>query len=571
MEDHAFATLTPTNVVARLAFSEVFDAFTAGRQNIVEDGVPTCRRMFTGPQQEYDGDVLRLKLEVARLAQEDPPGEGETSESLTEPGTDTELELRAHGMIWSGHYSLDFELPPSTPELGWTMGKAPLDKNIPGVDLVLCTRSFAKKYGISLRNMHARFNFAPENRAFFVAGCSRSRLTQLTVNGETVQRRLFALNQHTMKITADKLEYTFQYTAFADTAAFRMERSGYLTGAMGAPALVDFEVPTPLHDTRTIGQWTLGEPLGRGGHGRVFLATNLKNEVAAVKLVERTRKTAEAVDAEVAIYNQVTELAERWDAGERIVRQTEVLYSKGEVFSSKVAFDDGAMVLQPMTPRTFSDLVGAGNSGRSKGMSMAAADAFRDALQAVAIMHSHDWVHRDLKPANIGVIGPPKGPPLRAVLLDVGTSVHLEAGATIQPTPGGGGTLGYIAPERELEYYDRSVDIWAMGVIGYELCYGRHPWKFSRNPWRGGEENEELRRVFQEHYDRAIDELTSDYESASKSPVDGYIHRALLVEMLRHDWAADNHARRININEVLDHPNWGPLLPKQPRIKRERR
>ncbi|KAF1949666.1 hypothetical protein CC80DRAFT_555136 [Byssothecium circinans] len=48
-------------------------------------------------------------------------------------------------------------------------------------------------------------------------------------------------------------------------------------------------MPTPGRSMRTIGQRTLPEPLGRGGMGRVFLASNLTNEVAAVKIQEELK------------------------------------------------------------------------------------------------------------------------------------------------------------------------------------------------------------------------------------------------------------------------------------------
>lgn len=154
-------------------------------------------------------------------------------------------------------------------------------------------------------------------------------------------------------------------------------------------------------------------------------------------------------------------------------------------------------------------------------MSMDAAGVFRDALLGVKVMHDQYWLHGDLKPANIGIIGQPP----RSVLLDVGTSARLGADATIQPTPGVGGTVGYLAPERELQEYDRSIDIWAMGIIGYELTYGYHPWKYSVNPWREGKENEKLQPLFREDYAEVIKRLARHYQSARLSPTRGYIHR----------------------------------------------
>ena len=154
-------------------------------------------------------------------------------------------------------------------------------------------------------------------------------------------------------------------------------------------------------------------------------------------------------------------------------------------------------------------------------MSIAAAAIFRSALEGVKFLHSKNWLHLDLKPANIGVMGNPG----RAVLLDIGHARQLEPGAVIRPTPDCGGTIGYLAPERELGNYDHLADIWSMGVILYELTHGHHPWKFALNPWRDREENKELRPTFLKSYQAATDRMKNDYGAARQSPPEGYIHR----------------------------------------------
>ena len=45
---------------------------------------------------------------------------------------------------------------------------------------------------------------------------------------------------------------------------------------------------------------------------------------------------------------------------------------------------------------------------------------------------------------------------------------------------------------------------------------------------------------------------------------------ALFMDMVRHQWAVDNHSSRPNIDEVIQHPAWGPMLPDTPRVKRQR-
>lgn len=151
-------------------------------------------------------------------------------------------------------------------------------------------------------------------------------------------------------------------------------------------------------------------------------------------------------------------------------------------------------------------------------MTIEVATVFRDVLLGVKVMHDGRWLYGDLKPTNTGLIGKP----FRSVLLDVGISRHIQAGELLRPDSGTVGTVGYLAPELELERYDHSIDIWSMGIILFELTYGYHPWKFSINPWRNGEDNEKLRPSFRKSYQSTIDKMVRDYDSARASPTGGF-------------------------------------------------
>ncbi|MCJ1466001.1 hypothetical protein MMC07_004620 [Pseudocyphellaria aurata] len=566
MSADAFATLRPSNILARLAFSELYETFTNKRQNTKEDAPPALRRMVVKASQIFDSDVLRLRLEdQRRVSQNAGASDAETSESLPEPDSDTDDQHQELGSIWTGHYELRLEDGPLTPEKGYTAGKGPLE-NIP-MDLLLCTKLFAQRHDINLRNPHARFNFFPEHRGFYIASSFRSQLAQVTVNGETVQRQPYALNQHSMIIRLDKLEYTFQWTDYAATKGFIIDRSRYVTQSLGGPLQVDFDMPTPLPNRRMMGRWTLGEALGAGAVGRVVLGTSSRGEVAAVKMMERTSKNSGIVDAEIQISREVTAFAENADEEGRILRVVEVLYSQDEKFSSMVAFDIVAVIVQPVTSGTLAHICGAKRTGPAKGMTLKAAAAFRDALLGLQCMHHGGWMHRDLKPTNIGLIGTSA----RAILLDHGQSARLQPCTVMKPKPGRVGTVGYLAPELEIEDYDHSIDIWAMGIILYELTYKYHPWLFALNPWRDRKENENLRPQFQRCYQEAIKKMMEDYNATHEAPTEGFIHLgALFVDMVRYRWAANNHAPRPDIDEVLNHPAWGPLLPDTPRVKRQR-
>lgn len=237
------------------------------------------------------------------------------------------------------------------------VGKGPLD-TMP-IDLLLCTRAFAKSYNISLRNPRARFNFSSGNRGLFVAGTSRSLTAQLAVNSHPVTRYLHHLNQHAINIQFDKLEYIFQWTEYAATDAFSKDRIDYINNYLSGQSAgnIDVEMPTPLPNRRTIRKWTLRNPLGAGVRGRVFFASDSSGNIAAIKILERTSQNCHHVDREVQTLKKLNDAFAKSLDRERIVRIDEVIYTDDEKFTSKAVFNNVAIVLTPITPITFVNLI----------------------------------------------------------------------------------------------------------------------------------------------------------------------------------------------------------------------
>jgi serine/threonine protein kinase len=98
---------------------------------------------------------------------------------------------------------------------------------------------------------------------------------------------------------------------------------------------------------------------------------------------------------------------------------------------------------------------------------------FDQVSSAVQCAHDHGIIHRDLKPANILFVRLPNQPE-KAVLSDFGIAVEVDA--THQSLLG---TPAYMAPEIVQGRAEYASDIFSLGVILYQLCTGKLPFKRS--------------------------------------------------------------------------------------------
>jgi serine/threonine protein kinase/alpha-tubulin suppressor-like RCC1 family protein len=101
-------------------------------------------------------------------------------------------------------------------------------------------------------------------------------------------------------------------------------------------------------------------------------------------------------------------------------------------------------------------------------------DVLRDVASALAYAHRRRIVHRDVKPENIFIdeeVG-------AARLADFGVARPWDQDARLTLPGASLGTPAYMSPEQidGLQVDGRS-DVYSLGLVGYELLLGQHPWE----------------------------------------------------------------------------------------------
>jgi serine/threonine protein kinase len=105
---------------------------------------------------------------------------------------------------------------------------------------------------------------------------------------------------------------------------------------------------------------------------------------------------------------------------------------------------------------------------------------FPQLCSAVSYAHARGVIHRDLKPLNILFRALPDDSE-QVVLTDFGLAVEIKA---THHTYAHGGTLPYMAPEQLQGRVQPASDIFALGVILYQLCTGQLPFRRTlQNLW----------------------------------------------------------------------------------------
>lgn len=219
---------------------------------------------------------------------------------------------------------------------------------------------------------------------------------------------------------------------------------------------------------RVIRQYEVIRKIGSGGSGVVFLAHDtLLQRPVVIKLLKRGTQTLEEM--------RTTQLREARLASAIDHPNVCAIYESGE------ADDEAYIVMQYIPGNSLDKVIAEGPANPqlvlSSGMQIA---------DGLAAAHSLGIFHRDLKPANVMLTD---GGLIK--ILDFGLArqlkrenVSFDPSAPTEPMaalPGAtytarGGTIAYMAPEQFVTGQSSiQSDIFALGLILYEMVSGRHP------------------------------------------------------------------------------------------------
>jgi serine/threonine-protein kinase len=269
-------------------------------------------------------------------------------------------------------------------------------------------------------------------------------------------RLITALRQDDRSL-AEELESLVQAHEEADKYFDELSHD-VLNPAMSAVGLDDALSDSSLLDrlNESVGaDYSIEREIGGGGMSRVFIATEVRlGRKVVIKTLPQTNPQALGVER----FRREIQLA----AG---LQNSHIV----PVLTTGAA--DG--FLYYVMPYVEGETLRARLSRAGPLSTEDAVAIWRDVLDALGAAHHAGIVHRDIKPENILLSG------RNALVTDFGIARAIEASTEgVDSSPGVMlGTPAYMAPEQILEQSptDQRIDIYAAGLVMYEMLAGRSP------------------------------------------------------------------------------------------------
>jgi serine/threonine protein kinase len=234
-----------------------------------------------------------------------------------------------------------------------------------------------------------------------------------------------------------------------------------ISGVSDAPVESDGEVEFLKSGDLFAERYRIERPIGKGGMGMVYLATDLElGEQVAIKTLRADILTSD--ETAIDRFRNEIRLARR--IAHRNIVRTHDFGKSGGVFFLTMEFVEGTTLRAVLDSR--------GHLGADA--MLAIAKQLSDALECA---HDDGIIHRDIKPQNLLLQGTGT-----LKVMDFGVARLAERTGTLTQAGLVVGTPTYMAPEQLLdEAVDARSDLYSMGVVLYECLTGRPPF-IARSP-----------------------------------------------------------------------------------------
>ncbi|KAM9727351.1 interferon-induced, double-stranded RNA-activated protein kinase-like [Menidia menidia] len=220
-----------------------------------------------------------------------------------------------------------------------------------------------------------------------------------------------------------------------------------------------------------ISKYERWESLGKGGFGKVFKARDtLIGKFFAIKCVPLEKDGLEAKALSYMDHCHVVRLYSCWTAESGPKSDSTDNSWSSSPSSIHSTTSDLYIVMELCGTDTLKDWIDDWNEQKimeGANRRMKSLTFMQQMLSGVEHIHSKKFIHRDLKPSNImfGLDGKVKIGDFGLVAVE-----HADDEDQRERSPSIG-TKSYMAPEQNDKFYNRKVDIFALGLIYFELLW----------------------------------------------------------------------------------------------------
>jgi len=218
---------------------------------------------------------------------------------------------------------------------------------------------------------------------------------------------------------------------------------------------IEGNAPTAGHP-QAIGRWRVTRTLGRGAMGMIYEGTDGR---PGARVAIKTLRSEDLQPSEMA--EAVARFRREAEAGRRLRHPNIVaVHDHGEQGSLSfivMEYADGEDLKQVLARRRLT--------------LQETYEVMKQLLVALDYSHRHGVVHRDIKPANVMVRPGPCIQVMDFGIARIDSSSLTQAGTVV-------GTPTHMAPEQLVALpVDARADLWACGVILYEMLTGVNPFE----------------------------------------------------------------------------------------------